>query len=524
MTDFPLTLGTLVSGALARHAERPAVVADGRSWTFRELDVASNRLAHALRDMDVSAGTSVALMMSNCVQYVVADLAVAKLGAAKVPLNDMLSSDEATYILRDSGSTVAITSPSQVDVAMAHLDRGEQLGTVIAAGPAIDVPDRALGWDAVLADQPEAAPDVEVGTAEIGLLLYTGGTTGRPKGVVHRSRELALNLLSHRVETEIRPDDRLLLSSPLPHSAGFLLQTALLAGAVTHIERGFDAARIVDAVHDEGVSYLFMVPTMIYRLLDAVRDDPRELSALRTILYGAAPMSPERLQEGLDRFGPVFMQLYGQSEAPNFITRLTREDHVAGQGERLRSCGQPVALAEVRILDDAGEACPPGQAGEVAARTPYTMAGYHGLPEATDKALHGGWLHTGDIGYLDERGYLFLLDRRNDMIISGGMNVYSSEVEAALRGCPGVAQAAVVGVPHPDWGEAVVAYVVPEADGPDLDTEALKAHCRAALSAYKRPKAFHILEALPLTAVGKIDKKSLRASRADRPEPAQAGR
>jgi fatty-acyl-CoA synthase/long-chain acyl-CoA synthetase len=156
---------------------------------------------------------------------------------------------------------------------------------------------------------------------------------------VHRARELALNLLSHRIETEIAPHDRLLLSSPLPHSAGFLLQTALLAGAVTHVERGFDAARIVDAVHEEGVSYLFMVPTMIYRLLDAVRDDARDLSALRTILYGAAPMSPERLQEGLDRFGPVFVQLYGQSEAPNFITRLAREDHVAGDDERLRSCG-----------------------------------------------------------------------------------------------------------------------------------------------------------------------------------------
>jgi fatty-acyl-CoA synthase/long-chain acyl-CoA synthetase len=406
---------------------------------------------------------------------------------------------------------------------MAHLARGEQLHAVVATG-LDEAAEGAIAWDALLADQPEVAPDVEVGPAEIGLLLYTGGTTGRPKGVVHRSQELAVNLLSHRIETEIGPDDRLLLSSPLPHSAGFLLQTALLAGAVTHIERGFDALGIVDAVHEEGVSYLFMVPTMIYRLLDAVRDDPRDLSALRTILYGAAPMSPERLQEGLDRFGPVFMQLYGQSEAPNFITRLTREDHVTGEGERLRSCGKAVALAEVRILDDAGEACAPGQAGEVAARTPYTMAGYHGLPEATDKTLQDGWLHTGDIGYLDERGYLFLLDRKNDMIISGGMNVYSSEVEAAVRACPGVAQAAVVGVPHPDWGEAVVAYVVPAADGPDLDEDTLTRQCRSALSAYKRPKEFRLVESLPLTAVGKVDKKALRASWADQPAPAEARR
>lgn len=510
MTDFPLTLGTLLGGALARHAERPAVVADGRTWTFRELDATSNRLAHALRDLGVSVGTSVALMMSNCAEYVVADLALAKLGAAKVPLNDMLSSDEATYILRDSGARVAVASSSQMGVATAHLARSEQLEAVVAVGPQVDVPQGVLSWHELLTDQPEAAPDAEVGPDATGLLLYTGGTTGRPKGVVHRSRELAINLLSHRIETEIEPHDRLLLSSPLPHSAGFLLQTALLAGAVTYIERSFDTARILDAVHEDRVSYLFMVPTMIYRLLDAARDDARDLSALRTILYGAAPMSPERLHEGLERFGPVFMQLYGQSEAPNFITRLTREDHHLGS-EQLRSCGKAVTLAEVRIVGETGETCPATEVGEVAARTPYTMAGYHGLPEATGKALRAGWLLTGDIGYLDEQGYLYLLDRKNDMIISGGMNVYSSEVEAALRGCRGVAQVSVVGEPHPDWGEAVIAYVVP-LEGVELDVQDLANHCRATLSAYKRPKAYRLLSSLPLTSVGKIDKKALRVA------------
>lgn len=510
MTDFPLTVGSLLSGALARHADRPAVVADGRTWTFRELDEASNRLAHALCGNGVTAGTPVALMLSNSAEYVVADLAIAKLGAAKVPLNDMLSDDEATYVLRDSGAVVAIASPLQVGVATAHLARAERLEAVIAAGPAA-APRETLAWDTVLADHPATAPEADGVGTDVGLIMYTGGTTGRPKGVVHRARELAVNLLSHRIETEIRPDDQLLLSSPLPHSAGFLLQTALLAGAVTHVERRFDAAGIVEKIHQDKISYLFMVPTMIYRLLDAVRDDPRDLSALRTILYGAAPMSSERLQEGLRRFGPVFVQLYGQSEAPNFITRLTREDHLDGDGERLRSCGRPVTLAEVRIIRDTGEICVPGEVGEVTARTPYTMAGYHQLPEATARTLRNGWLHTGDIGYLDEQGYLFLLDRKNDMIISGGMNVYSSEVESALRRCTEVSQAAVVGVPHPDWGEAVVAFVVAE-KGQSLDEDLLAKHCRATLSAYKRPKAFRQLESLPLTVYGKVDKKTLRAS------------
>jgi fatty-acyl-CoA synthase/long-chain acyl-CoA synthetase len=451
-------------------------------------------------------------MMSNSAEYVVADLAVLKLGAAKVPLNDMLSPDEARYILRDSGCVAALATPSQIDAALAEVG-GDALRTVIAVGHGSTIPAGSVSWADSLADRPVTAPEVDVSPIDIGLIMYTGGTTGRPKGVVHRQRQLALNLLAHRIETEIRSDERLLLSSPLPHSAGFLLQTALTAGALIYIERGFDASRILEAVDQDGVSYLFMVPTMIYRLLDQAAEGAWDLSSLRTILYGAAPISPERLAEGLRRFGPVFMQLYGQSEAPNFITRLPREAHVTdpAHAQRLRSCGQPTAMCEVRIVDEEGNDCPRGKEGEVVARTAYTMTGYHRLPEATDRALRDGWLYTGDVGYLDEESYLYLLDRKNDMIISGGMNVYCTEVEAALREVDGVGQVAVVGVPHPDWGEAVVAFVVPDEET-ELDEASAHKHCRARLSAYKRPKAIERVESLPLTAYGKVDKKALRAA------------
>ncbi|MBY9074629.1 AMP-binding protein [Nocardioides sp. WL0053] len=511
MNDLPLTLQTLMAGALAKHAARPAVVVDGTAWTYGDLDRAANRLAHALLALGVAPGTPVALMMSNCAEYVVADLAVVKLGAAKVPLNDMLSPGEATYILRDSGAVVAVASSSQLDVAMSCLRAGEALRTVVALDADEAPPPDALPWSTALAGRSEDPPAVEVSATDVGLMLYTGGTTGRPKGVVHLQQQLALNLLAHRIETEIRSEERLLLSSPLPHSAGFLLQTALLAGAVSHVERGFDATAVLRAVTEEGVSFLFMVPTMIYRLLDRAAEGAWDLSSLRTILYGAAPMSPERLAEGLDRFGPVFMQLYGQSEAPNFITRLTREAHVTDEQHRhrLRSCGQPTAMAEVRIVDEDGRDCPAGAEGEVVARTAYTMSGYHGLPEATARTLQDGWLRTGDIGYLDEERYLYLLDRKNDMIITGGMNVYCSEVEAALREVEGVAQAAVVGVPHPDWGEAVVAFVV-ASEGVTLDETEVTRQCRGSLSAYKRPKAVHQVDQLPLTVYGKVDKKALR--------------
>lgn len=513
MTDLALDLRTLLTGALKQHARRPAVVADGRTWTYAELDETSNRLAHRLREHGVGPSTPVALMMSNGAEYVVADLAVLKLGAAKVPLNDMLSPDEATYILRNSGAVVALATASQLDVAVTHLGAGEALRAVIAlAEDPVEKPG-VTTWADALAGVPGTPPDVAISPDDVGLMMYTGGTTGRPKGVVHRQDRLALNQLAHRIETEIRADDRLLLSSPLPHSAGLLLQTALAAGAITHVERRFDPRAVLEAVQRDGVSYLFLVPTMIYRLLDAAAELGGDYTALRTILYGAAPISPERLAEGLQRFGPVFVQLYGQSEAPNFITRLRREDHTTDPAlaHLLRSCGQPTALAQVRIVDEEGRDCLPGTEGEVVARTAFTMTGYHELPEVTKRTLRDGWLYTGDIGYLDEDSYLYLLDRKNDMIISGGMNVYCSEVESAVAEVPGVGQVAVAGIPHPDWGEAVVAFVVADPDVP-LDEAAVRAHCRDRLSTYKRPKEVRVVDSLPLTAYGKVDKKALRAA------------
>lgn len=510
MTDYPLCLRTLLAGALRKYAHRPALVVDGRTWSYADLDTASNRLANALVARGVGPSTPVALMMSNSAEYVVADLAIIKLGAARVPLNDMLSADEAAYILRDSGAVVAIADAKQVEAAARRLAAGETLHTVIltegSPGPGV------LTWDDVVSTASGGEPRVDISPSDVGVTMYTGGTTGLPKGVVHVQSSLALNLLVHRVEAEIRSDERLLLSSPLPHSAGFLLQTALTAGALTYVERRFDPGSVLRAIEHHRVSYLFMVPTMIYRLLDRAAETPGDYSALRTVLYGAAPISPERLEEALARFGPVFMQLYGQSEAPNFITRLPREAHTTDPAgaHRLRSCGQPAPLAEVRILDETGHECPPGVEGEVVVQTAYTMIGYHNLPEATEKTLRDGWLHTGDIGYLDDDSFLYLLDRKNDMIISGGMNVYCGEVEAVIREVAGVGQVAVVGMPHPDWGEAVVAFVVP---GPDaVDEDVLEAHCRVRLSAYKRPKAIRQVKSLPLTAYGKVDKKLLRAT------------
>lgn len=514
-----LTLRELFTTALDHFGEAPAVTADDVTLTYRDVATRANALASQLVSHGITAGDPVALLMGNGNEYVIADQAVLRCGAAKVPLNDMLGARDAAYILRDCGATVAIATASQLPYALAALeDSDTPLSTVVVVGERPEpAPIGVVSWDDAVGAGADRPPDVVVGPTDIGLIIYTGGTTGNPKGVVHAQAGLTLNVLAHVVEIGFGDDERLVLTSALPHSAGFHLQAAMLKGAHTHIESGFSPALVLRRLEQDRATFLFAVPTMIYRLLDHTEKESLgrtlDFSSLRTILYGAAPITPERLVQGLETFGPVFMQLYGQSEAPNFITRLTRRDHDPAHPERLTSCGRPVAMAQVRIVDEDGRPCPAGTVGEVTARTPYTMLRYHGLPAKTAETLREGWLYTGDLGRLDDEGYLYLVDRKNDMIITGGMNVYSSEVENVIAEVGGVAQVAVVGVPHPDWGEAVVAFVVESRTGA-VDPAAVVAHCREQLSRYKIPKSIRVVDALPLTTVGKLDKKTLRTAAA----------
>jgi fatty-acyl-CoA synthase len=318
--------------------------------------------------------------------------------------------------------------------------------------------------------------------------------------------------MAHVVEMGLLDDERMLIVSPLPHATGFLAQAGMLKGATLYVESKFDVEMVLDRVATDRITFVFMVPTMIYRVLDAAAG--HDLSSLRTILYGAAPITIERLRQGLDMLGPVFMQLYGQSEAPDFLTRLRREDHDLSRPERLLSCGQQTTLMQVAIVDEDDNFLPAGEVGEVVGSGPYVMKGYHNMPEKSADVLRNGWLHTGDIGRIDEDGYLYLLDRKNDMIISGGMNVYSSEVENVIQACVGVGSVAVVGIPDADWGERVVAFVVPAVSQSPV-IEDIVAACRVELAAYKRPKQLHMVEELPLTAYGKVDKKLLRQRYAD---------
>ena len=342
---------------------------------------------------------------------------------------------------------------------------------------------------------------------EMAFIMYTGGTTGRPKGVMHTHGAMMVNGLTHIVHGEIYETEKLLLTSPLPHAAGFFLQTALLQGATVYIQNKFDPQIVLETISKEQISWIFMVPTMIYRLLDSYDSGKHNIGSLRTLVYGAAPIARARLREVLDRFGPVLLQLFGQTEVPDFATKLSKADHLDEKYHG--SCGQPIITSDVRIADESGKTLRFGEVGEIMVRSPYTLECYYNDPEKTAEVYDGEWMKTGDIGYQAETGHLFIVDRSKDMIISGGMNVYSSEVENVLQEHPDVKQVMVIGIPHEDWGEAVCAAVVPVAG--ELDVAALVTFCKQRLAAYKVPKTIEVVADIPLTAYGKPDKKSLRA-------------
>lgn len=488
------TSAQLLLASLPRHATRRAITVAGQSWTYAQIDTMSDRLAAYLASQGVGPGVAVAVHLRNGCEYVVAEFAILKLAAIRVPLNELMGVPELGYCLEHSDAQILIT---HADLPKAS-ELQSQPFTILVGGKT----DQSLGarqasWsDAV---SGSAIPSVRIaGPDDTAIIAYTGGTTGRPKGVRHSYGRMAWNLFSHINCLDIRAEEVMLLTTPLPHSSGYHMVAAFLQGAHVVIEDRFDPPRFFELCRDLSVTWTMMVPTMLYRLLDHPAAGSDAHSSLSTIVYGAAPINRERLEEGLRKFGKVFLQIYGQTECPNLITTLSKDEHT--NPDLLASCGRAVPLIELRLRPDESGA------GEVEVRSPYLLTEYFRDPLATQEALHNGWLRTGDLARLKD-GYLFLVDRAKDMIISGGMNVYSTEVEAVLREHPAVHEAAVVGLAHPDWGEAVTAVVIADHGA---DAEDIRQFAKARLSAYKVPKAVHIAAELPLTQYGKIDKRRIR--------------
>ncbi len=494
-------VGDVLVDAIERHAGSIAFVEGARRITYAQL---GHDIAHVISlfgKRGVLPGDRIAQLSRNRYEMAVAMLACYVGGFISVPLAYNSEAAEHAYAIRDC-------APALLLVEAGMLDRVPALAEGSGRKFAVLTHEELTASSA----QSGAAPLVasEIDGAGCVRLAYTGGTTGQPKGVMLSSSALAFAGLVLANALEFTAQTSFLLSAPLSHGSGSFIVPVLSKGGQLVVQRGFDLDAMIDAFSSGVANSTLMVPTMLYALLDHPRSGQIPRGAIRRLVYGAAPISPARVQQALDRFGYVLAQSYGQTEAPSAITFLAPEDHARGP-QVLASAGKPYPGVTLRLVAN-GLPLPrrSRQVGEICLRAPHVMLGYWGKPGLTAEALAGGWLHTGDLAYEDEDGYLYIVDRLKDMVISGGFNVYSSEVEAALQGHSAVRYSAVVGTPHDKWGEAVHAFVVLQ-DGRHATERDLQDFVRERLGPVKTPKAIDFIAKLPLTKVGKVDKNALRA-------------
>lgn len=515
---LPQTLAALVRGGFGPHvpvrlhaAQRPDACAliddapDGvRRWTWAELDAACERVAAMLAGRGVGPGTRVALRLHNRAELVIAQQALLRRGAVAVALGTRLRAAELAHVLADARPVVSIVEAAlaaELDLARAQVGDRSPCLVVDDAG--------ANGWDAAVAAAPARAPRVG-DTDDAGTLVYTSGTTGRPKGA-HRSwRQTGLDSVADFItQIGMRADDRHLVVCPLYHSMAPAIVAILMSlGATCVIARDTEPEALLALMAREQITCTLLVPTLMQRLtaLPAELRARHDVSRLRWVLSGAAPLAPDSARRFQDAFGPCVWNFYGATET-GLVTLAGPRDHAARPG----TIGRPLAGNVVRLLDERGLAVPPGEVGELFVENATLIDGYHGNAEATARARHGGAFSVGDLARRDADGYLYLASRTHDLVITGGVNVYPREVEDRLMAHPAIGDAAVFGVPDPEWGERVVAAVVVR-DGHTLTTDDVIAWCRAALSDDKRPREVRRATELPRNPTGKLDKRALRAA------------
>jgi long-chain acyl-CoA synthetase len=492
-----------------RWPERPALAvgdhvhADWATCAARVAAVAGGlRVCHGLEP-----GDRVAIVMRNRPEYLEALFAIWHAGMVAVPVNARLHRDEIAHIARHSGARLMIVDDEHVAETELLVDATDTLDALVVAP--------GSQWDALVHADP--IPLVERAPTDAAWLFYTSGTTGRPKGATLTHRNLLMMSLSYFADIDpIDPGDAVLHAAPISHGSGLYGLPHVARGAVSVIPAsgGVDGDEIASLLARwSGVS-LFAAPTMVKRLAADPAIRGVDLSGLKTIIYGGAPMYLSDLTDALDVFGPRLAQIYGQGETPMTITALSKADHADRDhlrwSERVQSVGVARTDVEVRVIDDDGTALPAGEIGEIVVRGDVVMSGYWEQPDATADAIRDGWLHTGDIGSFDADGYLTLRDRSKDLIISGGMNIYPREVEEALLRHDAVTAVAVVGRPDPEWGEAVVAFIVASDTASTPSVEELDELCLEQIARYKRPKDYRFVASLPTNDYGKVLKRELR--------------
>ncbi len=492
--------------AMARaHPERPCLVeGTGAGMTFSETWAAVGRTAERLRRWGIGPNDKVAVLSPNDSRVVVATVALLSLEATWLPINARESTATIVALLDRFGCDALIVHPDLAEVAKDALHSIDGLRGAVSLVDLTDTP----GGIAALPPRTRAADPED---RELGAVFPTGGTTGRPKGVTFTHQRLAA-LAECYADVLARPDDVYLAAAPLTHVGGRICLSVVASGGMVVILPGFDEHAVLEAIQRHRITTLTVTSTMLYRLLDCPERDSVDTSSVRSLVYGGGPTAVSRVRQAIEAFGPVLEGGFGQTEAPMFITRLRPEDHIVdgrpAPDERLRSVGRQTSVSEVRVVDDNGVAVPPGTSGRVLVRGPFTMSGYYRDPDATMARRVGEFHNTGDIGYLDGDGFLTLVGRETDLIITGGFNVYPAEVENVIAAQPGVRECAVFGLPDDRWGEVVVAVVSTDA-GVHLDGDDLRGRVRPILGGVKTPKRIEIVDELPRNDTGKILKRVL---------------
>lgn len=505
---YQSALGTeLVAHALNRDSDRTVMVlADGRKQTAGELRDEISRAQQAFAAL-APKPLRAAVLAKNRVEVPAVMNALSFAGIVATALHPMGSIDDYLYVIEDAEIDLLVYDADHYEAAAGDIAaRAPRLQHVVAIGP--DGVGASLArLSSAYSPGPLVAPLAD--PEALARIAYSGGTTGKPKGIMVTHRGMATSTLIQLTEWEWPAEIRHLICAPLSHAGASVLTAILLKGGSMVVLPGFDPVSFMQAVEHHRITSVLMVPTMVLALIDHPRFGEFDLSSLEVVFYGASAFPAARLKDAIGKLGPIFFQFYGQSEAPMSVTVMRRGDHVSDDPRRLASCGRPTPWVRVALMDDDMRLVADGEPGEICVQGPLLMGGYLNKPEETELALQGGWLHTGDVAIRSEDGFLRIVDRKKDMIVTGGFNVFAREVEDVLVTHPAIRQAAVIGVPDPKWGETVKAVVV-AAPGEQVSADELIALVREKKGSVQAPKSVEFVDSIPLSALGKPDKKVLR--------------
>ncbi|MBB4934769.1 acyl-CoA synthetase (AMP-forming)/AMP-acid ligase II [Lipingzhangella halophila] len=506
-----MNLGNYLARSAMYWPDEPAVVCADRTWTFRGLEEEANRLASALMGRGLRAGDTVATLAWNRGELVVVEFALYKAGLLRAPINARLGRGEVEHILGYASVRALFFDAAHGEDASAAADAaGANCLPVVFDDAGLP---GAQTYRGLLAEGEAGPVSVEVGEDDPCVLNFTSGSTGALKAATQTFGNRRANMRKQLMADDSRPHPgaRYLACGPITHAGGMNLLAGVFGGATAHILPAWDVESFLDTVERERITATFMVPAMLNMTLAHPGVAERDLSSLTSLRVGGAPISPQRLRQAIEVFGPIVAQGYGLGETTSVVAGLSSRqiaDAVANDPELLASCGRAVYDSEIRVVDAEGAELPSRQVGEVIVRGPDCVSEYWKEPELSAETFKGGWVHTGDLGWMREDGYLFIVDRKKDMIISGGFNIYSMEVEAALYEHPAVREACVVGTPDEHWGEAVTAVVVLRGE---VSAEELIAFCAERLDRFKKPRSVEFATSLPYNRNGKVDRKAVRA-------------